>query len=65
VADNKPTATAERLYPATWDEVKEVEVRWRSARRPRPASGLARRRDETGMDGRCDQGRQWDKRAGV
>ena len=39
MADNQPTATGERLYPATWDEVKEVELE--DALRATPAQRLA------------------------
>jgi len=39
VADDKSTAAGERLYPATWDEVKEVELD--DALRATPAQRLA------------------------
>jgi hypothetical protein len=39
VANDKPKATDERLYPATWDEVKEVELE--DSLRATPAQRLA------------------------
>jgi GrpB-like predicted nucleotidyltransferase (UPF0157 family) len=39
MADDKPTTTDEHLYPATWDEVKEVELD--DALRATPAQRLA------------------------
>ncbi|MCR4347728.1 MAG: hypothetical protein NUV55_11085 [Sulfuricaulis sp.] len=39
MANDKSTLTDERLYPATWDEVKEVELD--DALRATPAQRLA------------------------
>jgi hypothetical protein len=39
MADDKTTAADERLYPVTWDEVKEVELD--DALRATPAQRLA------------------------
>jgi len=39
VPGDTPTATDERLYPATWDEVKEVELE--DSLRATPAQRLA------------------------
>jgi hypothetical protein len=39
MVDDKPAATDERLYPATWDELKEVELD--DALRATPAQRLA------------------------